>query len=402
MAQINISESVGRALYYAYFDLPKDYWVANLSEQTPAEVIKDLPESGNFVVKPDHTISKRGKNNLMGINLNKEAVGAFLQENKEREFNGLTLTRFIIAPFVAHKEEYYVSLATEAESDVLTYSLTGGVDIEENWASTQKIAFPVQESGKEKELLLAALPERPEIVEYFAKLLAYFREYGLVFLEINPFVQGEGSMLPLDFKGRLDSTALFHLQKHLDIYALLDQESGSSPEETTIKQLDASTGASLKLKLLNRNARVWPMIAGGGASIIYFDALVNLGLGAEIGFYGEYSGNPTFELTYVYAKTVVELLLASTAQQKVLIIAGANANFTDIVATFKGIIKILQEHAKLLQEQKVLILVRRGGPNVEEALQMMADLGKKLSLDIQVEGVEHELTHILRHIPLES
>lgn len=40
-------------------------------------------------------------------------------------------------------------------------------------------------------------------------------------------------------------------------------------EEAYIQKLDASTGASLKLTVLNQEGRVWTMVAGGGASVVY-------------------------------------------------------------------------------------------------------------------------------------
>lgn len=40
-------------------------------------------------------------------------------------------------------------------------------------------------------------------------------------------------------------------------------------EEAYIQKLDGSTGASLKLTVLNAEGRVWTMVAGGGASVVY-------------------------------------------------------------------------------------------------------------------------------------
>ena len=40
-------------------------------------------------------------------------------------------------------------------------------------------------------------------------------------------------------------------------------------EEQYIAEMDAKTGASLKLTILNRNGRVWTMVAGGGASVVF-------------------------------------------------------------------------------------------------------------------------------------
>ncbi len=40
-------------------------------------------------------------------------------------------------------------------------------------------------------------------------------------------------------------------------------------QEAYIADLDAKSGASLKLTILNPRGRIWTMVAGGGASVIY-------------------------------------------------------------------------------------------------------------------------------------
>ena len=40
-------------------------------------------------------------------------------------------------------------------------------------------------------------------------------------------------------------------------------------QEAYIHELDNKTGASLKLTVLNPLGRIWTMVAGGGASVIY-------------------------------------------------------------------------------------------------------------------------------------
>ena len=40
-------------------------------------------------------------------------------------------------------------------------------------------------------------------------------------------------------------------------------------QEAYIADLDAKSGASLKLTILNAKGRIWTMVAGGGASVIY-------------------------------------------------------------------------------------------------------------------------------------
>lgn len=62
-------------------------------------------------------------------------------------------------------------------------------------------------------------------------------------------------------------------------------------EEAYIADLDSKSGASLKLTILNKKGRIWTMVAGGGASVIYSDTICDLGGASELANYGEYSGN---------------------------------------------------------------------------------------------------------------
>ena len=65
-----------------------------------------------------------------------------------------------------------------------------------------------------------------------------------------------------------------------------------------IQKSDASTVASLKLTVLNSNGHVWTMVAGGGASVVYADAIAAVGFAHELANYGEYSGAPSEGQTY--------------------------------------------------------------------------------------------------------
>lgn len=50
------------------------------------------------------------------------------------------------------------------------------------------------------------------------------------------------------------------------------------------------------------------MVAGGGASVIYSDTICDLGGASELANYGEYSGAPSEQQTYEYAKTILSLM----------------------------------------------------------------------------------------------
>lgn len=168
-------------------------------------------------------------------------------------------------------------------------------------------------------------------------------------------------------------------------------------EEAYIQKLDASTGASLKLTVLNQEGRVWTMVAGGGASVVYSDAIAAAGYANELANYGEYSGAPTEGQTYEYAKTIIDLITRGTPHPdgKVLIIGGGIANFTNVAATFKGIIRALKQYREPLIRHKVKIFVRRGGPNYQEGLKAMRLLGESLGVEIKVFGPETHITDIV-------
>jgi succinyl-CoA synthetase beta subunit len=52
--------------------------------------------------------------------------------------------------------------------------------------------------------------------------------------------------------------------------------------------------------------------------------------------YGEYSGAPSEQQTYEYAKTILSLMTKEkNPTGKILIIGGGIANFTNVAATFK-------------------------------------------------------------------
>jgi len=73
------------------------------------------------------------------------------------------------------------------------------------------------------------------------------------------------------------------------------------------------------------------MVAGGGASVIYADTVSDLGYSKELANYGEYSGDPSMEDTYQYAKTILE---SYDKKKKILEEKfnywGGIANFTDV------------------------------------------------------------------------
>lgn len=88
---------------------------------------------------------------------------------------------------------------------------------------------------------------------------------------------------------------------------------------------------------------------------------------------------------------------APRTEGKILIIGGGTANFTNVAATFKGIICALKEYKAPLIAHQVKIYVRRRGPNYQEGLKAMRLLGESFGVPIKVYGPD---THITAIVPL--
>jgi ATP-citrate lyase beta-subunit len=373
------------------------------------ELAKEKPwlAKEKLVVKPDQLFGKRGKHGLLLLDADWKGAQKWIDErmNKEMEVGKTTgtLTHFLVEPFTPHAEddEFYVAIKDDSrEGDVIYFSVKGGIFVEENWDKVTQIPVPLMGDIDDIDIAsnLSDLGDRRDSVVSFIKALYHFySKSGFSYLEINPFTfDKEGNIVPLDMVAKVDDTAAFDCR---DIWAGLDFPKAfgthSSKEEEYIQYLDDQSGASLKLTILNPKGRVWTMVAGGGASVIYADTVCDLGFAGELANYGEYSGNPSEELTYQYAKTVLDLMTREKSKDKVLLIGGGIANFTDVAKTFTGIIQALTEYKDKLTDNGVKIYVRRGGPNYKEGLAKISRLGKKLGLPIEVYGPETHMTKIV-------
>ncbi|KAJ1678708.1 ATP citrate lyase subunit 1, partial [Spiromyces aspiralis] len=364
------------------------------------------------------------------------------------------LKTFLVEPFVPHPAdvEYYVCIQSNRDGDEILFTHEGGVDIGDVDAKATRLSIPVDSPLPAPEEIAVALlgsiqsPEqRDALCSFIERLYAVYVDLQFTYLEINPLVvlPGQNGQPPqviyLDLAAKLDQTAEFEVgpkwavaRADINLYASAkpaadaaapkDSAKGTpeivtsqvdlgppmefpapfgrelTKEEAYVQELDSKTGASLKLTILNKDGRIWTMVAGGGASVVYSDAIAAHGFAHELANYGEYSGAPSETQTYEYAKTILDLMTRTPHPDgKVLIIGGGIANFTNVATTFKGIIRALREFRSLLIERKVRIFVRRAGPNWQEGLRAMRELGETLGVEIRVFGPE---THVTAIVPL--
>ena len=376
-------------------------------EKSIEAVSADKPwvKTDKLTVKSDQLFGKRGKHGLILVGATYAEAEAWLKEKMNRTVEvGKSrgkLTHFLIQSYMEVDKEYYLAFTGHRDGDSIHFSTKGGMDIEANWGKVTTVNVPVDAKIEDVDLTSildrVSTGERNDLRELTAALFRIYRELHFGFLEFNPFSFKDGEFLPVDTVARLDDTAQFLCAEEWgEIEFPVPFGRDLTIEEKYIKELDEKSGASLKLTILNPKGRVWTMVAGGGASVIYADTVVDLGFGGELANYGEYSGDPSTGETYEYAKTLLDLMTREKADGgKILIIGGGIANFTDVAKTFDGIIMALEDYAEKLKEQGVKIYVRRGGPNYEAGLAKIRAAGKRLGLDMEVHGPEMHMTKVV-------
>ncbi|XP_033945628.1 ATP-citrate synthase [Pseudochaenichthys georgianus] len=410
-----ISEQTGKEFLYKHIctsaAVQNRFRYANVKAETDFDQLaKEHPWllTERLVVKPDQLIKRRGKLGLVGVNLDLSGVREWLKTRLMRETTvgkakGV-LKNFLIEPFVAHKqeEEFYVCIYASREGDYILFHHEGGVDVGDVDAKAKKLLIGVDEKISEdsvKKELLTHVPNdnKAVLASFIVGLFNLYEDLFFTYLEINPLVVTKDGVYVLDMAAKIDATADYLCKaKWGDVEFPPPFGREAYPEEAYIADLDAKSGASLKLTLLNPRGRIWTMVAGGGASVVYSDTICDLGGVNELANYGEYSGAPSEQQTYDYAKTILSLMTREKHPDgKVLIIGGSIANFTNVAATFKGIVRAIRDYQVPLKEHEVTIFVRRGGPNYQEGLRVMGEVGKTTGIPLHVFGTETHMTAIV-------
>lgn len=395
-----------------------------------------------FVAKPDQLIKRRGKSGLLALNKTWDECKQWISERaaKDVQVEHVTgvLRNFLVEPFVPHEQEheYYINIHSAREGDYILFYHEGGVDVGDVDAKASKILIPVDienEYPSNETLISTLFSKCPEsqhrtLCDFVNRLYAVYVDLQFTYLEINPLVviptENGVDVQYLDLAGKLDQTAEFECGPKWAIarspaalgQIITSKTSGKtnvdagppmafpapfgremSKEEAYISELDSKTGASLKLTILNSKGRVWTLVAGGGASVVYADAIASAGYASELANYGEYSGAPNEVQTYEYAKTVLDLMTrdAPSKEGKVLFIGGGIANFTQVGSTFKGIIRAFRDYKTKLHDHKVSIYIRRGGPNWQEGLRLIKNAGEELDLPMETYGPDMHVSGIV-------
>lgn len=385
MARKKLSEYRAKKLLSDFFGM--SYGGAPFTSEEPVSKLDDIAQSGKkYVVKVDEGVKKRLKQGLVRLDCDLLDVKDAIEEFKKKGFS-----YFLIEEFFPHENdlERYLAFERTRPGTLVSYSLNGGIDIEENENTVKRRLIKSFEDVQEVASDIG-LDE-----ELMSKFLEAMDIYYFSFLEINPLIVLPEGLKFLDIAAEVDSAGEFFV-KDWNTADFRDAKTAKlTPEEKAVLKLSEKSASSFKLDVLNPNGSIFMLLSGGGVSVALADEVANLGKGQELANYGEYSGNPTEEETYVYAKQVLSLLSKSGSVKKVLVIGGGVANFTDVRITFKGIISAIDEVKEKLSEQNVKVFVRRGGPHQKEGLELMEKFLSENNLMGVVAGPEMILSEVI-------
>lgn len=336
--------------------------------------------AGTYVVKVDQGVKKRFHQGLLQTRVSKEEARVAIAKWEE-----LGYTNFLLEPFIEHeeKDERYISFERVRDGIRVIFARDGGVNIE----SSDEIKKTFILNNEASQNILAEENIPLSFINHIQELMLH--EY-VSLIEINPLLITENGLVLLDAAVLVDDGGVFFAKVWNEKDIVLPKKKYA--EEVSVTALQRSTAASLKLSVINPDGALFFLLSGGGGSIVILDAVHECGKGALIGNYGEYSGGPTREETYLYSKEVLSLLLKSKAPCKALVIAGGVANFTDIVQTFKGVTDALTEVAPHMRDAGIKVYVRRGGPNESAGLQGMTEFLTKEGLLGSVYGSDTIIT----------
>lgn len=340
-------------------------------------------QSTKVVVKANIVAGSKKKSGLVEI-------GQFDQLDKlvksvlEKSSSHLPFDSVLTEEFIAHEDEYFVSLRKVREGIEILYSEKGGIEVENNWEEVDKVLLPTQKildvswgAG------LEVLTIESNIVEFLVNLVNFFVKADAVYMEINPFCIVNGKCIPLGIVLELDEAAEYR-HPEWEKLKVKDQSAKIKTErEKIIEELDSQIKGSVKLVEAGGNTAL--LAAGAGAALYLADAIIDHGL--TFANYAEFSGNPPN-----FAITKLTKQVCAIPGIKNLVIGSGIANFTPVKPNFEAIIDGLKNSpaARYLH-----IVVRRCGPGEQEGIDLMKSFAKESGYNVEVFGRETGMTEIV-------
>ena len=299
-----------------------DFPIIEITRNTPKSTISEfLKIHSDVIIKVDEFVKRRGKNGLVKKTNDIDTIIKFMNEHRN-------YSHFILEKTFNILDEKYFCIQYHNNKKRYIFNDNGGINCDDPY----------------KNATITDTIKNYDETSIIYKLDVMFDSLYCKSLEVNPLILTDSGYLPIDFAVEFDGCGLsFWKAEHRLYYDASHKEEGASAEvEKNVMELDEASNASLKLKIINPSGKIATLVAGGGASVLYTDAIVNAGYANELYNYGEYSGNPTEDELYQYCSLFFENWFDGMKQEEVdvspiLFIGGGISNFTDVAKTFKGI-----------------------------------------------------------------
>jgi citryl-CoA synthetase large subunit len=346
-----------------------EYEAKNLLEERGIEVPRKRGKS--FVVKAQVLTNDRASHGGIEFAETREEAENIAEDMKRREVNGHEVGRVLIEERVDFEDEFYIAFMydTDTRKPALLFSTEGGTGVEDREVSKLVLG---EQTGIESfnAFIDSEEVEEEGLAEILEHLYGIFLEEDMRMLEINPLVHtGEGFVV-LDAMIELEDDASFRHEWDYPDRSVMKRE--KTERELRAEKIDEDDHRGVAGKYTELEGDIGMMLAGGGASLTNMDALIEYG--GEPANYTEYGGNPPTEKVYRLSKVII-----SKPGLRGLWHVGGTANNTDIYRTMKGFCQALRE-----EKPDYPIVIRRDGPNADEAFELLRETREELDLNMKL------------------
>lgn len=271
------------------------------------------------------------------------------------------------------EEEYYVSFTydTETRNPALIFSREGGTGVEDREA--EKLPLKDASGFRFRELLSEQGFEGKDLVKLASELKKIFKlflEEDARLLEINPLAKTDEGYVIVDAMIDLEEDASYRHDWNYPDRSVFNRK--KTERELEAAKIDENDHRGVAGKYTELDGDIGMMLAGGGASLTNMDALI--ACGGEPANYTEYGGNPPTDKVYRLSKVIM-----AKPGLRGLWHVGGTANNTDVYRTMKGFVKALRE-----VKPDYPIVVRRDGPNADEAFELLREVRDELDLEMKL------------------
>lgn len=421
---MNLYEHEAVGSIYAKYKVPHPKFV--VATEPNDEVTDFVTEHGGAVVKAMVLVGKRGKaGGVKLVNTPEEAAKA-VTDIMAMKIWGETPVSVMVCEKADIQAELYCAMtySTETRGPVITLSMQGGMDVEEI-DPNDILTFPV-----------AAKPAiEPYEIRNMLVEIGFTKEYGSILrqaslaiakvydafwgsesrmLEINPL-----AVVKVQKKNRKTGEMVDALDiRALDAVVILDDDASLAPQkiygersafarDQTRREIDAllidrddhrgKAGSYVEPEDLSGD--IGMMTFGGGGSAVTIETAYDVGL--RPANFTDIGGNPPAEKMYA----ISNIILDKPGLQGILVCGGTASNTRIDVTLGEGLVNALDDMVKEGKLDTDLIwVVRRGGPEVEKGLKLLAECFERNGIKGKIYDSELPITQaplILRDLLVE-